>query len=292
MNDNKARKHFHALLVKALFGLSRVLPLDTASNIGSYLARRLGPVISSSAHKSAIRNLKMIYPDMPDAQREELLEKMWDNLGRTAAELPHMKKGDIFDRLNITGLENLPKDGTPVIFISGHYGNWELTYPMAHDNGVPTALIYRHANNEMVDKVITDIRSSHCASQFPKGARGAIKMAHAIKKGLSLAMLVDQKMNEGIPVPFFGRDAMTAPAVATLALRYDLPIIPARVVRTGGVHFEGTIYPPMHYEKTGDTEKDVLSIMTQINLMLEGWIREHPEQWFWVHRRWPKELFV
>ena len=84
---------------------------------------------------------------------------------------------------------------------------------------------------------------------FQKGTRGAVKMAHAIKRGESLAMLVDQKMNDGIPVPFFGRDAMTAPAVAQLALRYDMPIIPARVVRTKGAHFEGTIFPPLVYER-------------------------------------------
>src|SRR5207253_2644034 len=107
------------------------------------------------------------------------------------------------------------------------------------------------------------------------------------KNGQSLAMLIDQKMNDGIAVPFFGRDAMTAPAIAEFALRYNLELIPARVVRTKGCHFEATIFPPMAYEKTGDEEKDVLTIMTAINAILETWIREHPEQWFWVHKRWP-----
>ena len=281
---------FHAALVKGLFAFSRLLPLDVASSIGSKLARRFGPVIASSAHKAAIRNLAMIYPDMGPDQRADLLERMWDNLGRTAAELPHLPTDALLKRLTIHGKENLPTAGKPVIFFSGHYGNWELTYPMAHSNGVEVALIYRHANNERVDKVITDIRASRCTSQFPKGPRGAVKMAHALKKGMSLAMLIDQKMNDGISVPFFGLPAMTAPAIAVLALRYDLPIIPARVIRKGGAHFEGTIYPALQYEKTGDTEKDVLTIMTAVNQTLETWIREHPEQWFWVHRRWPKEL--
>ena len=100
-------------------------------------------------------------------------------------------------------------------------------------------------------------------------------------------MLVDQKMNDGIAVPFFGRDAMTAPALAQLAMRYDMPIIPARVVRRQGAHFDSVIYPPLAYEKTGDSARDTLAIMTAINAMLESWIRETPEQWFWVHRRWP-----
>ena len=290
MTRKELRNRFHAGLVHGLFALSTALPIDTASSIGSFLARRFGPRIAPSAHKSAIRNLKMIYPDMPEAERDVLLGKIWDNLGRNAAELPHLRGDGLFKRLHVTGLENLPAKGSPCIFISGHYGNWELTYPMAHDNGVPTALIYRHANNERVDKIICDIRSGHCVAQFPKGGRGAVRLAHAIKRGESLAMLVDQKMNDGIAVPFFGIDAMTAPAVATLAMRFGLPIIPARVIRKGGAHFEGIIYPPLQYVVTGDQQADELAIMTQINLMLEGWIREHPEQWFWVHRRWPKEV--
>jgi KDO2-lipid IV(A) lauroyltransferase len=122
---------------------------------------------------------------------------------------------------------------------------------------------------------------------FPKGTRGAVKMARAIKNNEAIAMLIDQKMNDGIAVPFFGVDAMTAPAIAQLALRYDLPILPAYVLRKGGAHFEAHMFPALKYEKTGDTEKDTLTIMTAINTMLEGWIRAHPEQWFWVHRRWP-----
>ncbi len=123
---------------------------------------------------------------------------------------------------------------------------------------------------------------------LPKGGQGAVRLLRAIKNGQSLAMLVDQKMNDGIAVPFFGRDAMTAPAIAEFALRYDMPIIPVRVVRTKGCHFEATVYPPLEYEKTGDEEKDSLIIMTKINALLESWIREHPAQWFWVHKRWPK----
>ena len=122
---------------------------------------------------------------------------------------------------------------------------------------------------------------------FPKGPKGSIKMLRALKEGHSLAMLVDQKMNDGIAVPFFGRDAMTAPAIAEFALRYDMPLIPARVIRTQGAHFKATIYPPLTCKKTGDTEKDVLTIMTTVNATLESWIRENPEQWFWVHKRWP-----
>jgi len=100
-------------------------------------------------------------------------------------------------------------------------------------------------------------------------------------------MLVDQKMNNGIAVPFFGRPAMTAPALAQLALRFDCPVVPARVVRLNGAHFQLIVYPPLEVAKTGDREHDTLTLMTQVNTMIEGWIRERPEQWLWLHNRWP-----
>jgi KDO2-lipid IV(A) lauroyltransferase len=101
-------------------------------------------------------------------------------------------------------------------------------------------------------------------------------------------VLVDQKMNDGIPVPFFGRPAMTAPAVAQLALRFDCAIIPARVERLKGARFRLTAFPPIEIAKTGNRQADTLAIMTRINAVVEGWIRERPDLWFWLHRRWPE----
>ena len=109
----------------------------------------------------------------------------------------------------------------------------------------------------------------------------------ALKEGEHVAILIDQKQNDGISVPFFGRDAMTNPTVAQLALRYRCPIIPGDIERLDGAHFRLTIHPPIEFEPTGDTDADVHAIMTQLNALLEAWIRRRPEQWFWVHRRWP-----
>ena len=273
------------LALQLLFAVFRALPLDIASAAGGFMARAIGPFLR--AHKIANNNLSMIFPDMERKKKQELLTAMWDNLGRVAAELPHLQTNKLYDRMEISGLENLPKDGKPAIFFSGHLGNWELCYPIAQHNGIPITLIYRHANNKYVDKLITNIRATQADNLFPKGAKGSFKMLRAIKDGHSLAMLIDQKMNEGIAVPFFGRPAMTAPAMAELALRYDLPLIPARAIRTNGAHFNATVYPPLVITKTGDEKKDSLAIMTQVNALLESWIRETPEQWFWVHKRWP-----
>jgi Kdo2-lipid IVA lauroyltransferase/acyltransferase len=272
-------------LLRLLFAGFRALPLDIASFSGGFIARAIGPYMR--AHRIAKDNLVMIFPDIKPQEHTTLLKAMWDNLGRVSAELVHLPQDELYNRMEIYGLENVPVDKKTAIYFSGHIGNWELCYPIAHHNGTPITLIYREANNPFVDAYINSIRHTQANAMLPKGPKGIARMLRAIKDGQSLAMLVDQKMNDGIAVPFFGRDAMTAPAIATLALRYDLPIIPVRVVRTKGVHFKANVYPPLVFKKTGDDEKDTLAIMMQVNTLLESWIRETPEQWFWVHKRWP-----
>lgn len=278
------RHILEAGLLKLLFAAFRILPLDTASRAGGFIARAVGPCFK--AHRTAAKNLAMVFPEKTEKERRRILNGMWDNLGRVAGEFSHLPAEELIRRVEVSGIEHLPMD-RPAIFISGHFGNWELTYPVPHAHGIKTALVYRHLNNPYADAIIARLRATRSTAMLAKGPRGAVKLARAIKDGLSLAMLVDQKMNEGVAVPFFGNPAMTAPAVAQLALRYDMPIVPARIVRTGGCHFKGTAYPPLAFEKTGDDEKDVLAILTAINKTLEGWIRETPEQWFWVHKRWP-----
>jgi len=282
----KLKNFIEFALAKIFFAAFRTLPLDMASYIGGFMARAIGPFLP--AQRIAYANLSMVFPEWTTQQKRHILDRMWDNLGRNTAELAHLPGDALYGRMTLHGIENLPENGKPAIFFSGHLGNWELSYPVVHRHGHPVTLIYREANNPYVDKMINGIRATQSAAMLPKGAKGAIRLGRAIKDGQTLAMLVDQKMNEGIAVPFFCRDAMTATAIAEFALRYDLPLIPGRIVRTRGCHFEGHVYPALVYEKTGDADKDTLSILTHINALLESWIREHPEQWFWVHRRWPK----
>lgn len=283
----KKLKHLLEIIgLNILFTGLRHMPLDLASFTGGFIARAVGPFLS--AHKTARKNIAMVFPDMNARDRRDLLLSMWDNLGRVAGELPHLPGKKLYNRMTIEGLENLPADKKPIIFFSGHLGNWELTYPIAYQRGVPITLVFRQANNAYVDKMISEIRATQSLDMLPKGPKGALRLVRSIKNGNSLAMLIDQKMNEGIAVPFFGRPAMTAPAIAEFALRYNMPILPARVVRTKGCHFKATIYPPLVFEKTGDNAADILTIMTKINQTLESWIRQYPAQWFWVHKRWPQ----
>ncbi len=284
-------KHrLEAGLVIGVYYALRALPLDVASGIGARFGMWLGPKLKRHNHVATC-NLALAFPEKSEKERADILRRMWAHLGRNAAELAHFKGNRLYERISCKGLENLPSPGVPVLFISGHFGHWELTYPVAYEHGLSITLAYRHLNNPILDHFMASIRGSHCTAMFPKGRHGAAKMMGAIKRKESLALLIDQKMNEGIPIPFFGRDAMTAPAVAQLALRFNMPIIPARTMRVGGCHFVGTSYPPIVYEKTGDDAADARSIMLKIHAMFEGWVREYPEQWMWIHRRWEKEMY-
>ncbi len=283
----KAKHYIEAYALQALFFIFRNLPLAFASAVGAFLAQAIGPCLS--AHKTAYDNLTAAFPDLSTEKKNVILFKMWMNLGRVAAELAHLSNKALIKRIKITGAENLPVPEKPAFMFSGHVGNWELLALVAQKHGRPVTGVYREANNLIVDDFIANIRRKHYYNLIPKGRQGAVKIVRAIKNNEAISMLVDQKMNDGIVVPFFGRDAMTAPAIAELALRYNAPIIPARVIRTRGANFKTIIYPPLEYEKTGDKERDVYNIMLSVNKMLEEWIREYPEQWFWVHKRWPKE---
>jgi KDO2-lipid IV(A) lauroyltransferase len=217
---------------------------------------------------------------------------MWDNLGRVAAEYPHLRKIRVFDpagRVQTHGFEHVGRAvaaGRRMIIFSGHIANWEIGMLAAVQYGISVTQIYRAANNRLVDRMITRFRGD-AGKLIPKGAIAARLAIATLRRGAHLTMLADQKMNDGIPVPFFGRPAMTAPALAALSLRFDCDVLPARVERLGGAHFRLTVFPPLPLPRSGDSHADAAALMTQVNAILESWIRDRPEQWFWVHRRWP-----
>jgi KDO2-lipid IV(A) lauroyltransferase len=278
-----------AVVVYAIF---RALPLDAASALGGFLARSIGPLLGVS--QRAFGNLRAALPEIGDAEGWRVIRGMWDNLGRVIAEYPHLGKFHAYaegGRMEIRGAEHIRAqglNGKRAIFFSGHYGNWEVPTLAVTQAGVKVAEIYRAANNPIVDRLVNHARSVVGSELAPKGSVAARRMIAAMQEGRSIAMLVDQKMNDGIAVPFFGRDAMTAPALARLALRYGCAVVPVRTDRVEGAHFRITAEPPLELPKTGDAEADTLAIMARVNQVLERWIRERPDQWFWLHRRWPE----
>ena len=274
-----------------VYFIFKILDVDKASALGGWLGRTVGPYLGVS--KIARNNIKNTFPNLSEKNLQKVILEMWDNLGRTAAEHCHLDKfkPHIKDsRVEVSGiqyLEKIRKDGAPALFFSAHLANWEVTSLGASELGINVHSVYRRANNPFFDKLVMKTRDNVNKKLFPKGPEGARAIIKKIKNGESVAMLVDQKMNDGIAVPFFGRDAMTAPAIAELSMRYKCPIIPVRVERTTGAYFKITVYPPLNNSIQIDKNIDSKVIMTKINEMLESWIEEKPAQWLWIHKRWP-----
>jgi Kdo2-lipid IVA lauroyltransferase/acyltransferase len=269
----------------------KVLPLGYASALGGALARGIGPFLPVSRH--ARRNISRAFPELSEAEIAGVVAGMWDNLGRLAAEYPHLRNICIFEpggRVETHGFEHVDRAlaaGRRMIVFSGHIANWEIGMLAGVQYGISVAQIYRTLNNPLMDRMIARFRGDR-GEFIPKGAIAARLAIAALRRGTHLGLLADQKMNDGIPVPFFGRLAMTAPALAGLALCFDCDVLPLRVERLGGARFRVTVCPPLSLPHSDDRHADAAALMARVNAKLEGWIRDRPEQWLWLHRRWPE----
>lgn len=275
------RYALETVLAYLTYGFFRLLPLETASDIGGKIVRALGPRMGIS--RVALRNINLAFPEKTPAEQARILDGMWENLGRVIAEYPHLRGiGPCIELVGKEHLEKVAREGGPVIFFAGHLANWELCALTAKTRGVDIHLVYRKPNNPGVDSLLRHARDSGAKGHIEKGREGAREIVSVLKKKGVVGMLMDQKLNEGLAIPFFGRPAMTAPAIAQFALRMKCPIYPCRVERTGGCAFKVTVLPPLDISGGADATR----ILTEINALLEGWIRERPGQWLWLHRRW------
>jgi KDO2-lipid IV(A) lauroyltransferase len=267
-----------------------LLPLDWASALGGAMGRWIGPRLGIT--KRARTNLRDAMPGLSEAEAASIIRGMWDNLGRVAFEYPHLRRIEVFatdGRVETSGLEHLDRAlaaKRSVIMFSGHIGNWEIAALAGGQYGIDVAQIYRAANNPLIDRMVARLRGDQ-GELIPKGTVASRRAVAALRRGGHLSLLADQKLNDGIPVPFFGRDAMTAPALALLALRFDCDVLPVRVERLTGARFRLTVHPPLPMPRSGERDADVAALMLEVNRTLEAWIRERPAQWFWLHRRWP-----
>ena len=284
------RHRVEAWLAAAAIRLLGLLPLDWASAVGGMTGRAIGPHLGIS--KRARLNLAAAMPELDDGAIETIVNGMWDNLGRVVFEYPHLAKIKVFPgdgRVELRGVEHVDAAlaaKRSIIMFSGHVANWEIAALAAGQYGLDIAQIYRAANNPRIDAMLAQLRGDS-GELIPKGAVASRRAFAALRRGGHLALLADQKLNDGIAVPFFGRPAMTAPALAVLALRFDCDVLPVRVERLCGARFRLTVHPKLPLPHGGDRDANTLALMTEVNRVLECWIRERPEQWFWLHRRWP-----
>ena len=288
----RAPRHIcEAAAAFALFALLGALPVGWASTLGAALGGLIGPLLP--VHQRGLDNLTRSLPELSPAEVRRCARRMWRHLGRVAAEYPHLHRFSVDapgGRIELVGrahLDEAKRSATGGIFFSGHIGNWEIGALTLEQGGILATAVYRAANNPIVDRMIARFRGAVMQHLVPKGHDGTRELVRTLGAGKHAALLVDQKLNTGIPVPFFGRDAMTGAAVATLALRYDCPIWPVRVERLSGAAFRVTVYPELAMPKEGTREERIRATTIAINRILEDWIRERPEQWLWLHRRWP-----
>lgn len=276
----------------SVMGLFRVLGLKAASDLGGWLARAVGPRIPVT--RRARRNMALALPELSSSERETHIAAMWDNLGRTFAEYAHLDKfwalkpGARIEIVNIEYAETAIAKGKGGLFVSGHCGNWEIMPRCITDRGLKGTLVYRPPNNPWVDAWISKQRRIGLPTIAAKGADGARAIVRTLKDNAFLAMLVDQKMNEGISVPLFGRAAMTPTGAPSLSLRHRAPIVPAWCERLPNQRFRVTVYPEIPIPNSGDRDKDTYELALALNQFLEARIRENPANWLWLHSRWPK----
>jgi KDO2-lipid IV(A) lauroyltransferase len=287
----KNLKYFlESLIILPLYFIIYLTPVDLASSLGGFLFKFLGPL--TQKHKIALRNLKNSFPNKSDDEIELIATNMWENLGRTFFEFPHTSKlirdEKRFKIKDFDNFKELAEDGKAGFFISGHISNWEIASAVMLKIGIKNNRIYRTANNPLIEKfLLKNYRGGEYGELIPKGQGSSQKILSLIRKGEHICMLIDQKLNEGLDINFFGRPAKTAPAVARLSKKLEAPILMGRVIRTIGVNF--IIEAPLLLKPSKeDTDEEIL---LKINRQLEHWITEYPEQWYWIHKRWHKEEY-
>lgn len=282
------------VLLRVFQGLGPV----RASNLGGAIARTIGPLLPVT--RVAKINLRLAMPELGVAGHRRIVRGAWDNLGRTIGEFPHIAgltataSGPGWELVGEETLRVLATGGRPVIFVSGHIGNWEVLPAACASYGLPFSSMFRSASNPAVDALVTRLRQQAVGAPVPmfsKGAAGAkAAMAH-LRSGGHLGLLTDQKMNDGVAATLFGHTAMTASAMAVLALRYCCAVVPGHVQRIGPARFRLVCEPVIPLPDTGDRKADVMTLTQAMNDHLERWIRARPEGWLWMHRRWPSALY-
>ncbi|WP_203292789.1 lysophospholipid acyltransferase family protein [Maricaulis parjimensis] len=274
----------------------RAKGIDKASDAAGDLLRKLGPLMPT--HTVARINMQRCFPEAADAEIDRLLGAMWENFGRLAGEMPHL---DVFagpefnERVEFIGRERLEQardTGQPLVIISTHSANWEIAAAAISQTGLPCHITYRPANNVLIDERISRMRQGYGVKTLTaKGGDGAKQLMQALKAGESVALMNDQKMNDGVEAPFFGHPAMTAPGPTRLAMRYGCPLQPLSVRRLGGARFRVEAHEPIELSTNPDKTAAIVETVTRINQWVESEIRKAPEQWFWVHRRWAKAVY-
>ncbi len=285
------------LVAEALFlslKLLRLMPMNTAIGLFERTARWLGP--KTPRHKVAMENLAIAFPEKSIPEREAIARESWAQMARGVVEYGYLDK--IFDldaenlgagRIEVKGVDQFIKlrdDGLPGIIFTGHTGNFELLPMAAAQFGLDLQSLFRAPNNRFAASKIAKARKQVAPNLVPSGQGASFQLMSALERGAHVGVLVDQKFRRGIQVPFFGRNAPTNTLLAKLARRYDCPVHGARSIRLPNGRFRLEITDELVLPRNEDGEIDVRGATEMITHVIEDWVREYPEQWLWIHRRW------
>ena len=288
------RYPFEAILLLILFAAFRVMPVDVASSIGGFIGRSLGPLLPTT--RRAKRNLELVYPEKSERERTGIMGDMWDNLGRTVAEFPHLgrlsrSEGSNVELVGAEQILEMAANRTPAILVGAHMANWELMSVYLSRAGLDLTSVARVMNNKLSQVVIEHSRNSYGGARIDKNKGGTRQAIGVLRRGEMLGILLDQKFNNGITSRLMGHDAMTAPGPAVLSMQFNCPVIPVRIERIRGTKFRISCYPALDAPRTNDKDEDIRVLTQRLNDVLEEWIGERPGQWLWLHRRWPEAVY-
>ncbi len=279
-----------ALLLAGVHRCDRVV----VSNIAGAVMRTVGPWLPE--HRIGRDNLRAAFPEKSDADIETILRGVWDNLGRVGAEIAHLDhicSGDPYKRTyidytpeNIARFNHVKDDGRPAVVFAAHLANWELPAVIAASDGLDSVVLYRRPNLGAIADAVIALRKGMMGELVASSMGAPVTLARALEQGRHVAMLVDQHYTRGVEVTFFGRTCKTNPLIAMLAREIECPIYGTRVIRLPGNRFRGEISEEVKPVRDAHGRIDVQGTMQAITDVVEGWVREHPEQWLWVHRRW------
>jgi Kdo2-lipid IVA lauroyltransferase/acyltransferase len=279
-----------ALLLAGIHRCDRV----AVSNIAGAVMRTVGPWLPE--HRTGRDNLRAAFPEKSDAEIETILRGVWDNLGRVAAEIAHLDhicSGDPYKRAfidytpeTIARFNLLRDDDKPAVVFAAHLANWELPAVIAASDGLDSVVLYRRPNLGAIADAVIALRKGLMGEMVASSMGAPVALARALEQGRHVAMLVDQHYTRGTDVTFFGRTCKVNPLIAMLAREVECPIHGTRMVRLPGNKFRAEVSEEVKPVRDAEGRIDVRGTMQAITDVVEDWVREHPEQWIWLHRRW------
>ena len=279
------------LFIISLFAIFKIIGLKNASALGEKIGIAIGPLFRS---KTIIRkNINFAFPNINSSDEKKIIKGMWSNYGRTFAEyvfLNKFSKNSPEQLISIQGkdiLDKIKEKNESVVFVSGHFANFELMAMQLSNHDINLSAIYRPLNNIFLNPLMEYLRIKYiCPSQIKKGRAGMREILKKIQEKHSIALMIDQRVTEGEKVLFFNQPAYTTTIPAQIALKFRSKIVPISLKRTSDVKFNMVVEKPIDVERSENQNKDILDISIKLNSVMENMIKNNPDQWIWSHNRW------